>query len=148
MKLDDEQNGLARVDKTATNMTPTPPRRSVPMKRTTERPTTEQLTPSPLAGTEKIKAELESALTPIFEEIEHSERSAAAMVVSNLIPRAIAARSAQSEARIAANVKELVEEVAAESLETFSAVDSSNSVMLVSLADTIFGQLFPGELAI
>ena len=148
MKLDDDQNGLARVDKTAANMTPTPPRRSAPMKRTVQRPSTEQLTPAPLAGTDKIKAELESALSPIFEEIENSERSAAAMVVSNLIPRAIAARSAQSEVRIAANVKEMAEEVAAESLETFSAVDSSNTVMLVSLADTIFGQLFPGELAI
>lgn len=146
MKLDDEQNGLARVDKTAASNVPVPSsqqRRSMPMKRTTQRPSTEDLTPAPLTGTEKIKAELESAILPIFEKMDDDEWNDASRVVSNLIPRAIAHRSAQREDRIAANVRTLAGEVGQESLATFQGINDGNSAMLTGMVDSMFAELCP-----
>ena len=114
MKLDDDQNGLVPVDKTAALNAPVPntqQRRSVPMKRTNERPSTEDLTPVPLTGTGMIRAELESVILPIFEQMANDEWNDASRVVSNLIPQAISTRSAQREHRIAANVRIIAGEV-------------------------------------
>lgn len=146
MKPDNENGGLANVK--PSNVTPIPPRRSEPMRLATERPTAEQLTPQPLGDTSKIKAEFQSAVQPIFDKIAYDERSQAATVVNNLLPRAIAARSAQSPDRIAANVRSIVQEVEADALATFPGVDASNSVKLVDMADALFAEMFPDWLAV
>ena len=145
MKLDDDQNGLVPVDKTAAlnAPVPNPHRRSVPMKRVVVRPSTEDLTPAALTGTEKIKAELQSAIEPIFTRMDDDEWENAATVVSNLIPRAIAHRSAQREDRIAANVRILAGEVGKESLATFQIVNDGNSAMLTGMVDSMFAELCP-----
>ena len=88
MKLDDDQNGLARVDPTAAN-TPVP-RRAVPMKRG-DRPTTEDLTPASLGGTAKVKEALANALRPVFEQMDadpHSTVPSRASSATFLINRA------------------------------------------------------------
>ena len=144
MKLDDEQNGLARVDKTAASNVPVPStqqRRSVPMKRTNERPSTEDLTPVPLTGTGMIRAELESVILPIFEQMANDEWNDASRVVSNLIPQAIATRSAQRENRIAANVRIIAGEVGQESLATFQGINDGNTAMLAGMVDSLLGEL-------
>ena len=146
MKLDDEQNGLARVDKTAASNVPVPStqqRRSVPMKRTNERPSTEDLTPVPLTGTGMIRAELESVILPIFEQMANDEWNDASRVVSNLIPQAIATRSAQRENRIAANVRIIAGEVGQESLATFQGINDGNTAMLTGMVDSLLGELCP-----
>ena len=143
MKRDDDQNGLARVDSTAAANVPGPvAQRNAPMKRG-DRPTTEDLTPAALGGTSKVKAELETVLLPIFEQMASDEDDAAWAVVKNLIPRAIARRSAQSELRIASNVRTYAGEVAAESLATFQSVSTSNSAVLSNMADTLLNELCP-----
>ena len=142
MKLDDDQNGLARVDPTAAN-TPVPTaRRTVPMKRG-DRPTTEDLTPAALDGTSKVRTELETVLLPIFEQMASNEQNAAWDVVNRLIPEAIARRSAQTELSIASNVRSYAGEVAAESLATFQGVSSSNSAQLSNMADLLLDELCP-----
>ena len=146
MKLDDDQNGLVPVDKTAALNTPVPnpqQRRSMPIKRTTQRPSTEDLTPAALTGTEKIKAELQLAIEPIFDRMDSDEWEDAATVVINLIPRAIAHRSAQREDRIAANVRTLAGEVGQESLATFQGINDGNSAMLTGMVDSLFSELCP-----
>ena len=140
MKLDDDQNGLARVDPTASN-TPVP-RRAVPMKRG-DRPTTEDLTPAALGGTSKVRTELETVLIPIFEQMASNEQNAAWDVVNRLIPEAIARRSAQTELRIASNVRSYAGEVASESLATFQGISSSNSAQLSNMADSLLNELCP-----
>ena len=143
MKLDDEQNSLARVDKTAASNVPGPvARHNAPMKRG-DRLTTEQVTPAALDGTNKVKAELETVLLPIFERMASDEQDAAWDVVNRLIPQAIARRSAQTELRIASNVRSYAGEVAAESLATFQSVSTSNSAVLSNMADSLLNELCP-----
>lgn len=143
MKLDDDQNGLARVDQTAAANVPGPvARRNAPMKRG-DRLTTEQVTPAALDGTNKVKAELETVLLPIFERMASDEQDAAWDVVNRLIPQAIARRSAQTELRIASNVRSYAGEVAAESLATFQSVSTSNSAQLFNMADVLLNELCP-----
>ena len=143
MKLDDDQNGLARVDKTAASNVPGPvARRNAPMKRG-DRLTAEQVTPAALDGTNKVKAELETVLLPIFEQMASDEQDAAWDVVNRLIPQAIARRSAQTELRIASNVRSYAGEVAAESLATFQSVSTSNSAVLSNMADSLLNELCP-----
>ena len=142
MKLDDDQNGLARVDPTAAN-TPVPtPRRAVPMKRG-DRPTTEDLTPAAIGGTSKVKAALANALRPVFEQMDADEDDTAWEVVRNLIPRAVARRSAQSEDRIADRIGTHAGEVVAESVATFQSVRSHNSAKLSGLVDSFLDDLCP-----
>ena len=142
MKLDDDQNGLARVDPTASN-TPVPtPRRVVPMKRG-DRPTTEDLTPAALGGTSKVKEALANALRPVFEQMDADEDDTAWEVVRNLIPRAVARRSAQSEDRIAGRIGTHAGEVVAESVATFQSVRSHNSAKLSGLVDSFLDELCP-----
>ena len=143
MKLDDDQNGLARTTPIAPSAIGPVARRNAPMKRTNERPSTQDLTPAELSGTDKIKAELQSAIQPIFEKMADDEWADAASVVSSLIPRAIAHRSAQREDRIAANVRTIAGEVGQESLATFQGVNDGNSAMLTSLVDSLFNELCP-----
>ena len=145
MKLDDDQNGLVPVDKTAAlnAPVPNPHRQSMPIKRVVIRPSTEDLTPAALTGTEKIKSELQSVIEPIFARMDDDEWENAATVVSNLIPRAIAHRSAQREDRIAANVRTLAGEVGQESLATFQVVNDGNSAMLTGMVDSMFAELCP-----
>ena len=143
MKLDDDQNGLARVDPTTTAKTPVPtPRRTAPMKRS-DRPTAEDLAPAPMGGTAKVKAVLQSALLPVFEQMDADEDDAAWEVVKNLIPRAIARRSAQTEDRIADRVNTYAGEFTAESLATFQIVRSDNSAKLSSMVDSCLDELCP-----
>ena len=144
MKLDDDQNGLVPVDKTAAlnAPVPNPHRRSVPMKRG-DRPTPEDLTPAPLGGTAKVKEALANALHPVFAQMDEDEDSAAWEVVRNLIPRAVARRSSQSEDRIAGRVGTYAGEVTAESLATFQSVRSDNSAKLSSMADSLLDSLCP-----
>ena len=145
MKLDDDQNGLVPVDKTAAlnAPVPNPHHRSVPMKRTGEKLTTDKVTPGPIGGTGKIKAVLESAIAPLLEEFNTHEYNSAVEVVNGLIPRIIAARSAQTETRIAAHVRHIAEEVAIDSLATFPGFAGSNTVSLQSMADSLFDELCP-----
>ena len=143
MKLDDDQNGLARVDQTAAANVPGPvARRNAPMKRG-DRLTADQVTPAALDGTNKVKAELETVLLPIFERMASDEQDAAWDVVNRLIPHAIARRAAQAEDRIASNVRNYAGEVAAESLATFQSVSTSNSAVLSNMADTLLNELCP-----
>ena len=142
MKLDDDQNGLARTNPPTPSTIGPVARRNAPMKRG-DRPTTDDLTPASLVGTSKVKAALESALLPVFEDMESYEDEAAWEVVKNLIPRAIARRSAQSEDRIARRVEGYSGEVTAESLATFQSVRSDNSAKLSSMADSLLDSLCP-----
>ena len=142
MKLDDDQNGLARTNQPATSTIGPVARRNAPMKRG-DRLTTEQVTPAALDGTSKVKAELETVLLPIFERMASDEQDAAWDVVNRLIPQAIARRSAQAELRIASNVRSYAGEVAAESLATFQSVSTSNSAVLSNMADSLLNELCP-----
>ena len=143
MKRDDDQNGLARVDPTAAANVPGPvARRNAPVKRG-DRPTTEDLTPAAIGGTGKVKAALANALRPVFEQMDEDEDNAAWEVVGNLIPRAIARRSSQSEDRIARRVEDYSGEVTAESLATFQSVRSDNSAKLSSMVDSFLDELCP-----
>jgi hypothetical protein len=144
----ENSNGLARVDATVANGEGeggnlSKPRRSVPMKRIDARPTTEQVTPTPIGSTAAIRAELESAILPVLEEISIGEQNAAANVVNALIPRVIAARSAQSENRIASHVRSMAGEVAMDSVATFQKVFASNETIVNSMADDLFNELCP-----
>lgn len=120
-----------------------PQRRSAPMKRTSERPTAEQLTPKPIGDTAQIESELRGAIAPVLQEIRGEERAIASSVVSNLVPRIIGAYSAGSEQRIANDVKEIVGEVAIESLETFSASFTTSEALVNDLADRLFAEYCP-----
>ena len=147
MKRDDDQNGLARVDQTAAANVPGPvARRDAPMKRG-DRPTTEDLTPASLGGTAKVKAALANALRPVFEQMDEDEDATAWEVVRNLIPKAVARRSAQSEDRIADRIGTHAGEVVAESVATFQGVRDGNSAKLSSLVDPFLDELCPVYMA-
>lgn len=143
MKLDDDQNGLARVDSSAAQK-PMPlkaNRRSEPMKRVSQHPSDEQLTPKPITDTANIKIELEKALDPILREIANREYNAAAELVNRFVPQVIAMRSAQSERFIANHVRDIAEEVAIESMETFSGVFANSEILINNMADDLLSAI-------